>query len=193
MKRAAISPSGVPTDVNFNDYTSTFFQHHGELPSPDEVRSRAHAQYLSGTFLGWKTRRVNPGGYNFHPVPAVFDFKDISVFVKWGSDVQLTEGQCLYAIRRTFGDSVPVPEVYGWCKDGNEMFLYMEVKHGKTLEAMWPELQEDDKMRICGELRTILQNLRQLKQDPSNTFIGKLPTLSPSFTLPSIILILLIC
>lgn len=152
--------------------TSSFFQHQSQLPSPEEVRSRARAQYLAGTQWGSKERRVTTG-YNRHPTPAVFEFEEILLFVKWGSSVKITEAQTLYAIRNICGSSVPVPEVYGWRTDGDQMFLYMEAIRGKTLETVWDELKEDDRLRICGDLRTILRNLRQLSQDPSDRFIGK--------------------
>lgn len=174
MKTAVVTLADVPTAANFDVRTSSFFQHHSQLPSPEEVRSRARSQYLAGTHWGWKLRGVSTG-YNAHPAPAVFEFKNISLFVKWGSDVRITEGQSLYAIRNSCGDSVPVPEIYGWRKDGDEMFLYMEAIHGKTLEEIWPTLNEDNRLCICNELQTILHNLRQLKQDPLDRFIGKSP------------------
>jgi aminoglycoside phosphotransferase len=173
MKAVNITPADVPTSVNFDVRSSSFFQYHSQLPSPEEVRSRARAQYLADTHWGWKTRGVATG-YNAHPTPAVFEFENILLFVKWGSDVRISEAQTLYTIRKSYGDSIPVPEIYGWRKDGDEMFLYMEAIRGKTLEEVWPALNENERLHICGELRTILSNLRQLKQDPSDRFIGKL-------------------
>jgi hypothetical protein len=171
MKCAVITPADIPKAANFDVRTSSYFQHHDQLPSPEEVRSRARAQYLSGTHWGWKLRDVTDG-YNGRPTPAVFE--DKSLFVKWGSEARIIEGQTLYALRNACGDSVPVPEIYGWRTDGDETFLYMEAINGKTLEDAWPEMEEDDRLRICNELRTILQNLRQLKQDPMDIFIGEL-------------------
>ncbi|KAJ4293264.1 hypothetical protein N0V90_008546 [Kalmusia sp. IMI 367209] len=50
----------------------------------------------------------------------------------------------------------------------------MEAIRGQTLEDVWTKLNEDDRLHICGELRTILHNLRQLKQYPSDRFIGSI-------------------
>ena len=173
MKSAVITPADAPTSAKFDVRSSSFFQHYSQLPSPEEVRSQARARYLAGTHWGWKTRRVN-AGYNSHPAPAVFEFEKILLFVKWGSDVRISEAQALYAIRNKCGESVPVPEIYGWRQDGDEMFLYMEAVRGKTLEEAWPTLIEDDRLHICSELRTIFYNLHYIKQDPSDRFIGKL-------------------
>jgi aminoglycoside phosphotransferase len=170
MHSAVVTPADVPTCANFDVRTSSFFRYHDQLPTPAEVRSQARAQWQAGTHWGWKKRRVTDA----HPVPAVFEFKEISLFVKWGSEVQISEGQTLYAIRNSCGMSVPVPEIYGWRTDGDEMFLYMEAIRGRTLEDAWPGLAEDERLRIAIELRIILNNLRQLKQDPLDRFIGKL-------------------
>lgn len=184
MKSAVVTPADVPKAANFDVRTSSFFRHHHQLPSPEEVRSRARAQYLACTHWGWKTRDVSKV-YNARPAPAVFE--DMSLFVKWGSDVKITEGQTLYAIRNSCGNSVPVPEIYGWRMDGDETFLYMEAIRGKTLEDAWPEMKEDDRLRICSELRTILHNLRQLKQNPLDKFIGELACVLALFITPLIL------
>ena len=151
-------------------YARLLFQHHDERPSPKEVRSRARAQYLTSTHWGWKRRGVSED-CNARPAPAAFE--EMSLFVKWGSSVRITEGQTLYAIRNSCGTAVPVPEIYGWRVDGDETFLYMEAMSGTTMEEAWPEMKEDDRRRICSELRAILHNVHQLKQDPADKFIGE--------------------
>ena len=176
MKSAVVTPADVPKAANFDVRTSSFFRHHDQLPSPEEVRSRARAQHLAGTHWGWKTRGVSKV-YNARPAPAVFE--DMSLFVKWGSVVKINEGQTLYAIRNSCGNIVP--EIYGWRVDGDETFLYMEAISGQTLEGAWPEMKEDDRLRICSQLRTILHNLRQIKQDPSDQFIGELACILTHF------------
>jgi hypothetical protein len=170
MKSVIVALADIPRAANYDVRTSSFFQHHNKLPSPEEVRSQARAQYLSGNHWGWKKRDVSEV-YNSRPAPAVFE--DMSLFVKWGSEIQVSEGQTLYTIRNSCGDFVPVPEIYGWRRDGDETFLYMEAISGKTLEDAWPEMEEDDRLRVCGEIRTILHNLRRLKQNPTDKFIGE--------------------
>lgn len=157
----------VPIDANFDVRSSSFFQRHNQLPSPDEVRSQTHAQYLAGTQWGKKRRDVS----NARPSPAVFE--SLGLFVKWGSAMRIAEGQALYAIRHYLDSTVPVPEIYGWRTDGHEVFIYMEAISGRTLEQAWPDIEENDRIRICSELRTALDNMRQLKQSPDDIFIGK--------------------
>ncbi|KAE8311045.1 hypothetical protein BDV41DRAFT_566060 [Aspergillus transmontanensis] len=80
------------------------------------------------------------------PPPAIF--KELGLFVKWGSSVQLSEAQCLYAIRQTLKGDVLVPEVYGWRTQGNEKYSYMEYVNGKSLEQIWPIMGHEDKAGI---------------------------------------------
>ena len=68
---------------------------------------------------------------------------------------------------------MPVPEVYGWCQDNGETFIYMELIEGITLEQSWPELDVEGRLHVCTQLHHILENLRQLKQYPTDPFIGK--------------------
>jgi aminoglycoside phosphotransferase len=97
----------------------------------------------------------------------------MGLYVKWGSEIRTAEGQSLYAIRHYLKNDVPVPEIYGWRTDGDQVFLYMEAISGSTLEQSWPDIEENDRLRICGELRAIFDTVRQLKQDSTDSFIGE--------------------
>jgi hypothetical protein len=37
-----------------------------------------------------------------------------------------------------------------------------------------PDMKEDNRLRVCSELRVILHNLRWINQDPMDKFVGKL-------------------
>ncbi|KAF2842463.1 hypothetical protein M501DRAFT_1022445 [Patellaria atrata CBS 101060] len=68
-------------------------------------------------------------------------------------------GQCLYLVHRQFSGRVPVPEVYGWCKD--------------------------ERKTSYGQLRQIISAWRSLKQHFSQPFIrhvGRQPLLDAIFT-----------
>jgi hypothetical protein len=70
---------------------------------------------------------------------------------------------------------VPVPEVYGWCRDQGEAFIHLQLVEGITLEKAWPDLDIEEKYEICQQLQQNFEALRELKQDPSaSSFIGKL-------------------
>ncbi|OJJ66773.1 hypothetical protein ASPBRDRAFT_79060 [Aspergillus brasiliensis CBS 101740] len=84
--------------------------------------------------------------------------------------VQLSEAQCLYAIRQFLEDDIPVPEVYGWLTEGNIKYIYMEYVNGTSLEQAWPTMAHEDKASICRDLRGIFQSLRQVELDPEDPF-----------------------
>lgn len=109
--------------------------------------------------------------FNLRPSPAVFD--SLGCFVKWGSEITVEEGQCLLAIRRHFDNLVPVPEIYGWRTDGDEVFLYMEAITGKTLEQAWDTMEHEERLEICHKLRVIFDDLRKTTQEPSEAYVGK--------------------
>lgn len=41
--------------------------------------------------------------------------------------------------------NVPVPEVYGWCRDQGETFSHMQLVDGITLEDAWPDMVVEEK------------------------------------------------
>ena len=50
---------------------------------------------------------------------------------------------------------MPVPEVYGWCRDHGETFSHMQLVDGITLEDAWPDMFVEEKY-ICIQLHNIL-------------------------------------
>jgi len=40
---------------------------------------------------------------------------------------------------------MPVPEVYGWCRDQGETFSHMQLVDGITLEDAWPDMVVEEK------------------------------------------------
>ncbi|KAF2793231.1 hypothetical protein K505DRAFT_385865 [Melanomma pulvis-pyrius CBS 109.77] len=95
-----------------------------------------------------------------HQLPRPVRFEDLGLVVKFGSHISITEAINLWAIRRVFQDVIPVPEVYG-CRvleqEGKirEVFIYMQLVQGPTLEQQWPVLSATDKHTICSDLRSI--------------------------------------
>lgn len=173
-----LTPSMVPSCSDYEVEESSFFSRWNKLPTPEEVRSQAYIQYASGMNLD-KRKTFSVTGPHVAPLPVLF--KDMGLFVKWGTSARISEAQTLYAIRHVLNGAVPVPEVYGWKTQGDEKFIYMEYIPGQSLESAWSTLGHDDRLMICRELRTICDNLRRLEQDPSDNFVGKL------------VLILIIC
>ncbi|KAL6306016.1 kinase-like domain-containing protein [Sparassis latifolia] len=126
------------------------------LPSPEEARMAAAA--------------AAPNSKGSHR-PRPLRLPALNLLVKFGRTITIAEGQCLWAIRHLL-PQVPVPEVYGWCRDGQDIFIYMQLMPGCTLEERWQTLLPEDKRELCEQLRGIVGSLRRLEQDPSDRFIG---------------------
>ena len=136
-------------------YDSSFFQRQGHdaaLPTPDRIRN------LSG----------KPGS---RPDPV--KFHDLGLLVKFGPNVTVEEGMCLWGLRKLLHPGVPVPEVYGWRIDGGDTFIYIELIQGITLSQRWPRLDNDAKKAFSDQLRKMVDSFRGLKQDAADIYIGK--------------------
>lgn len=62
--------------------------------------------------------------------------------------------------------------MYGWRVDGKDVFIHMQLVQGRRLKECWDDLAVEGKTGICDQLRQIAMSLRDLKQDPRDTFIG---------------------
>lgn len=148
-------PDSSRAHMDFLD--STWFKTHGrtrQFPTPEDVKS------FSDRFLPVK-------------------FEDLGLIVKYGPDIHISEAINLWTIRQVFQDLVPVPEVYGWRvleREGKrrEVYIYMQLMQGPTLEQQWPALSITDKQRICSDLRAMVSCFRSLRDNESEQVIGKL-------------------
>jgi len=171
MAQIKVKLSDVPNDSNIDFKDSAYFRSWEKLPTPTEVRAGALAQYHAGIVTDSR-RSFYPEEPNWSPPPVLF--QDKNLWVKWGLAVRLSEGQSLYVIRKFLLDVFPVPEIYGWRTDGNEIFIYCEWLRGQTLEWVWDAMKVDDRLGISHELRVAFGNLRRLHQDPQEQFVGEL-------------------
>ncbi|KAL5586745.1 hypothetical protein FOBRF1_016615 [Fusarium oxysporum] len=81
--------------------------------------------------------------------------------------LNLEEAQTLWAIRKAFPNGeIPVPEVFGWRRYEDRVFIYMSLVPGKTLREAWPSLTQDDKTLLQKQLKEIIDSLRRLNQAP---------------------------
>jgi hypothetical protein len=150
-------PDGSLAHMDFLD--SSWFTTHGgarEFPTPQHVRS-----------------------FSKPPLrPHVVKFEDLNLIVKFGPDISTLEAVNLWAVRRAFGNVVPVPEVYGWRvveREGksSEVFIYMQITHGPTLEQRWTSLSATEKQTIISDLRAIASRFRGLQDNEPEQVIGK--------------------
>lgn len=151
-----LTPEMLPSTESELFRNSSFFNKNdgSSLPTPTEVREWA----------------IKSGTYQLNRPPPV-RFPKLGLLVKFGAEITIAEGQCLWAIRRLL-PSVPVPEVYGWCRDGNQVFIYMELIQGETLEKSWSELSMRNKDAVCLQLKEIIGCLGQFRQPADDRFIG---------------------
>lgn len=163
MQAVVVSSSKLP-NAHAEIFPSFTFFRQGikpqQLPTPAEFRAQAALK-----------NHVDINTWRAHPVV----FPDLSLLVKCGGAVSIAEGQCLWMIRTYLSDEVPVPEVYGWCQDGEETFIYMELIRGSTLEQRWDELSTTERCNLCDQLRSMVAALQALKQSPRESCVGKLP------------------
>ena len=136
-------------EVSFHD--TSFFRHgHQALPTPATVLAASTNASAS-----------------------VVTFEDLNLVVKFGSlssqsPVSLEEAQALRAIRRAFAnEEIPVPEVFGWKRHGDQNFIYMSLIRGQTLREAWKALDTSDKKAICAQLKQIVTSLRSASHDMS--------------------------
>ncbi|KAE8370939.1 kinase-like protein [Aspergillus caelatus] len=157
-----LTPSTIPESLNFDVKRSSFLN----------VRRQVEAQHFAG--VNPDNRKVySTTATNVTSPPVIFE--ELKLFVKWGIAVSVSEAQCLYVVRRFLRDHVPVPEVYGWRTDRDEIFIYMEYREGPTLEKVWDMMEAGNRVSICQELRAFSDKSRQLEQDPTDPFIKAEP------------------
>lgn len=139
------------------DFTDTSFFSSGpdrHLPTPAKVRA------LSKDVA---TR----------PRPTPIRFEDPNLIVKFGLQVTTTEAVNLWMNKKVFSDEIPVPELFGWRIDSDGyVFIYMELISGPTLEECWNQLGIVERTAVIDQLSRVRENLRKLKQDPPDHFIG---------------------
>ena len=127
-----ISVGMLPSGSSAVFKESAYFSRNGpssSLPSPAKVRAN------------------QPLGYQGKSLPVRFEA--LKLLVKYGKEITIAEGQCLWAIRQLLPYQVPVPEVYGWCEEGGEVFIYMELVKGVTLENRWESLLKQERIQVC--------------------------------------------
>jgi hypothetical protein len=158
---SSINPSQLPFDRNITFHNSSFFRNHGKsrtLPSPEKVKGIAKATNKNA----WLRSR---------PPPVICE--DLGLLVKYGEEITIAGGQCLLALRRLLPDTVPVPEVFGWREHDGQVFIYMELVNGTTLEKSWDNMKKEDRMAVCHQLRHMVDAWRNLKQNAKSPFVGK--------------------
>jgi len=115
--------------------------------------------------------------WNTEKLLVQFDFRLSISLSNTALNIQLRKvNQCLWVVKRLLRGCVPVPKVCGWCRDNDEVFIYMD---GGALGH--PE--DWGAENKCEQLRNMLSALRGMKQDSNDRFIGKMTILSVAFVI----------
>ncbi|KAK2863665.1 hypothetical protein FQN49_004111 [Arthroderma sp. PD_2] len=96
----------------------------------------------------------------------------LGLFVKYGANVKIAEAQTQIMVREKLGGRVPVPEVYGWTEDGDQRFIYMSLIEGETLQERWGNMNDNERINVCKELKNMVNEWRSLQQDTHDCYIG---------------------
>ncbi|KAI0808798.1 kinase-like domain-containing protein [Xylaria sp. FL0064] len=134
------------------------------LPTPAQIRA-----------LNEKNGK-NGGVVSFDWPPPV-KIEALGLFVKYGTRVTVTEGQTQVWIREKLQGIVDVPEVFGWAQDQGQTFLYMSLVDGDPLSERWPCMTTQERLTICGELRSAVSAWRNLRQDEGTCYIDVIFTM----------------
>ncbi|WPH03147.1 phosphotransferase family protein [Acrodontium crateriforme] len=128
------------------------------LPSPSEIRAL-------------NSKSGDARAEDFYRPPPV-RIPSLGLLVKYGADVTIREATAQEMVREKLGGRVPVPEVFGWIKDEGQVFIYMQLVQGDTLQARWQNLKEAGRRSVCTQLRCMVDSLRTLPQDDHEYYIG---------------------
>ncbi|KAK7403968.1 hypothetical protein QQX98_010245 [Neonectria punicea] len=152
-------------------YQSGFFKQH---PEQTQLPPVAEIQRLA-------LETGSPRAKDFYQPPPVV-IPSLGLLVKYGARVSVAEAQCLVMLRERLSGKVPVPEVYGWCSHEGQVFIYMELVEGVTLEQRWEALGEEARAAVCRELGGMVREWRGLAREDGLGHVGNQPLLDTVFT-----------
>ncbi|KAG4438323.1 hypothetical protein IFR05_006210 [Cadophora sp. M221] len=88
------------------------------------------------------------------------------LIVKHGRGVPERKGQTLPFLEKHLASFsfVTVPKLYAMYRmlSSSHLCLIMEKLDGESLEAMWPELDNNEKSTVCGKLKDVLAAIREI-------------------------------
>lgn len=121
------------------------------LPIPAEVRA-----------ISKKSGNIRSASFN-RPPPVMIP--SLGLVVKYGADATVAEAQTQIMICKHLKGRVPVPEVFGWTEHGGQVFIYMSLIEGETLQERWGNMNENERQVVCEELKCMVKAWRLLEQD----------------------------
>ncbi|KAJ5474759.1 hypothetical protein N7475_004325 [Penicillium sp. IBT 31633x] len=144
-------------------------------PDPESIDERANDE----------SNMLNPGRVTIRRLSP-------DMVVKYGSFVTVTEAQSMiYVAERT--QSIPVPKVFANCTHGPldrdlddygslfDTYIFMSLVDGQTLDLAWDSYDELTKIRISNQLRTYMDEVREIKNEPYIGSVNKGPVIDQIF------------
>lgn len=113
---------------------------------------------------------LNPGGVTILRLSP-------KMVVKYGSHVTITEAQSMMFVAE-HTKSIPVPKVFAYCTHGPlnrdiddygslfDTYIFMSLVEGQTLDLAWDSYNELTKTDIANQLKTYMDELREIRSEP---------------------------
>jgi len=89
-----------------------------------------------------------------------------NLVVKYGKWIRIEEAEAINFVSEN--TSVPVPKIFNSYKIGDIAYIIMEYIKGKTLEELWEDLSNEERLTILSELKGYINQIRNIK----GTYIG---------------------
>jgi aminoglycoside phosphotransferase (APT) family kinase protein len=129
------------------------------LPTPEEIESAT--EILNERMCGASGKVVGVGDH---------------FIVKYGSFVNLQEGQTMLFLQRS--STIPVPRIYAlYQKLGPENNIYsyivMERIRGPTLASVWLKIGQTEKEAVASQLRHAFEEMRKLESPRGYCSLGR--------------------
>lgn len=139
-----LSACSAPTLTAKVFLQSSFFQERraSTLPSPAEIRALNEA---SGHYRAASLSH-----------PPLVTLRALRLAVKYGTDVTVAEVETQVLMHGRLQGRVPIPEVFGWAEDAGQIFIYMSLVDGDTLQSRFPTMNESERQAVCNELRSMV-------------------------------------
>lgn len=116
-----------------------------------------------------KSNMLNPGGVSVLRLSA-------DVVVKYGPHVTVAEAQSMIFVAK-HTKSIPIPKVFAYCTHGPlnrdiddygtlfDTYIFMSFVEGQTLDSAWDSYDELTKTHIVNQLKTYMDELREIRSE----------------------------
>lgn len=142
-------------------------------PVPETINDRANE----------KSNMLNPGGVTVLRLSP-------DMVVKYGPHVTITEAQSMMFVA-AHTKAIPIPKIFAYCTYGPhnrdiedcgslyDTYIFMTLVEGQTLALAWDSYDELTKTHIANQLKTYMDELREIRSEPYIGSVNKGPVKDP--------------